>query len=172
MLSGLEIARRVAMGDIEIDPYDPGRLNPNSYNVTLGKTLILYRATTLDMRAENEPYEVEIPDRGVVLSPRELYLACTVERIRASTDLVPMLDGRSSVGRLGLFVHATAGFGDVGWDGTFTLELSVVRPLRIYAGVQVAQVSFHPVTGEAQPYAGKYQGQRGPRPSGLWREFQ
>jgi dCTP deaminase len=173
ILTGLEIAGRVADGTIVIDPYDPARLNPNSYNLRLHEDLYIYEGcdkTDLDMARPRALERIRIPRYGFTLMPGVLYLGRTVERTK-TTDLVPMLEGRSSVGRLGLSVHVTAGFGDIGFDGHWTLEMTVVHPLRIYAGVEVCQVIFHEATGAVTPYAGKYQGAAGVQGSGLWREL-
>ena len=112
ILSGLEIAARMGK-DIEIDPYDPAQLNPNSYNLRLHNELLIYDAPVLDMKLENKTSKLTIPATGLQLDPGRLYLGRTQERTRSDT-LVPMLEGRSSIGRLGMFVHVTAGFGDVG----------------------------------------------------------
>lgn len=126
----------------------------------------------LDMRAENPVRDLDIPARGLVLIPGRLYLGSTIETT-ASGPFIPCIEGRSSVGRLGLQVHVTAGFGDRGFHGTWTLEMTVVQPLRIYAGVEVCQISFASCEGarDADTYRGKYLGQTGPRPSGLWKDF-
>ena len=171
MLSGLEIARRVRAGDISISPWNEKQLNPASYNVRLDYTLLTYSCPTLDMKAENPTVKIDLSDTGYILRPGSVYLASTIERTSCSTDLNMLLDGRSSVGRLGLFVHVTAGYGDPGFDGTWTLELVATQPIRIYPGVCIGQVRFEHVTGEVVPYQGKYQYQSGPRPSGLWKEF-
>jgi dCTP deaminase len=100
-----------------------------------------------------------------------LELGSTAERV-GSNSFVPSLEGRSSVGRLGLHVHATAGFVDLGFEGVLTLEITVVHPLRVYAGMKIAKVAFHEVTGDRDvTYSGKYQGATGPQASFLWKEF-
>jgi len=108
---------------------------------------------------------------GLVLIPGRLYIGSTVEYTETH-DCVPCIEGRSSVGRLGINIHATAGFGDVGFKGTWTLEISVVEPVRIYPGVQICQISYDTVVGEIMPYTSeKYLGQREPRPSRMWKEL-
>lgn len=149
---------------IEIDPFDPARLGPNSYDVALADALRVYRPSRyghLDSRAENPTDELPIYEGGTVLMPGELYLGATVERVRCE-GLVPYIDGRSSFGRLGLSVHVTAGRGDDGWNGRLTLELTVVKPLRVYAGDLVAQLTFHTLEGARAPYRGRYQHSNGP----------
>lgn len=175
ILSGQEIKKRIHDGSIGILPYNPRRVNPNSYNVTLADELVVYKGHSLDMRKRHDTKSIRIPTSGLLLKPGRLYLGSTVE-YTAAYDCVPMLEGRSSIGRLGVFVHATAGFGDVGFRGRWTLEISCVQPVRIYAGVEIAQLYFHTIEGDFSGYkygvSGKYQDQRKPLPSLLWKEFQ
>lgn len=171
ILTGNGIVDAINEGDIEISPFDKKQLNPNSYNLRLSETLLLYWQADLDMRRNNKTFTVEMSDKGFLLQPGILYLGATKEVI-GSDKYVPIIDGRSSVGRLGINVHATAGYGDLGFNGTFTLELSVVQPIRIYPNVQIAQVRFQAVQGKiGKLYRGKYVGQTLPRASGLWKEF-
>jgi len=170
ILSGQEIRNRLG-GDIVIDPYDDRNLNPNSYNLTLHDELMTYEEVVLDMRRANRVRRLSIPPEGLVLSPHQLYLARTVERTE-TYDLVPMIEGRSSIGRLGLFVHVTAGFGDVGFRGYWTLEMFAVQPVRIYAGVPICQIFYHQLTGNYTNYASeKYQNNRDIQPSLLFKEL-
>lgn len=171
ILSGLKIAEEVKAGRIYISDFDEKRLNPNSYNLRLADEILTYDYDPLDMRKKNGCTISKIPESGKCLYPGKLYLARTMERTR--TDCyVPMLEGRSSVGRLGIFIHATAGFGDVGFDGYWTLELSCVQPVRIYPGVEICQIYYHTIDGDFVPYkSGKYQGNHGVQPSMLWKEF-
>ena len=171
ILSGREIERNLGR-KIVIDPFDRSRLNPNSYNLTLHEELRVYRSSTLDMRVENLSDELTIPSDGLLLEPHRLYLGRTVEY--TETDgYVPMLEGRSSIGRLGLFVHVTAGFGDVGFKGFWTLEIFCVQPIRIYAGVQIAQIFYHTIEGDYERYSsGKYQNNKGIQHSMLYKDFQ
>lgn len=169
-LSGLEIQRRVDDGSVVISPFDAGQLGANSYDLRLSGMLLVYEKGHLDAACDNLVREIEIPDGGFMLEPGELYLGSTIEYTETK-DLVPGIEGRSSVGRLGINVHSTAGFGDVGFRGTWTLELSVVRSVLIYAGMRICQIHYEPVLGEFVPYeSNKYQGQVGPTPSGLWKE--
>ena len=127
ILSGQEIKKR--LGDtIDITPFNEDNLNPNSYNLTLHDEVMVYEEVVLDMRQVNRVRRLKIPESGLVLNPNQLYLARTVERTETH-DLVPMIEGRSSIGRLGLFVHVTAGFGDVGFKGFWTLEMFAVQPV-------------------------------------------
>lgn len=160
MLGGKEIDRLVRSGEIVIDPYEPSNINPNSYNVGLDGYLLVYRDDYLDPRIENRTCRIDIPDCGLRLKPGVLYLGSTIERTYTPRH-IPRIDGRSSIGRLGLSVHITAGFGDVGFNGKWTLEITCVEPVVVYPGMRIAQISFSPVIGEFDPYAGRYQGQSG-----------
>ncbi len=170
ILSGDEIQRRLGR-DVQIDPYDPSHLNPNSYNLTLHNELLVYEEVVLDVKTPNRYRRMEIPDSGLVLSPNQVYLGRTVEHTETH-NLVPMIEGRSSLGRLGLFVHVTAGFGDVGFKGYWTLEMFAIQPIRIYAGVQICQIFYHVLEGSVREYSsGKYQNNKDIQPSLLYREF-
>lgn len=170
ILSGQEIRARLGNG-IVIDPFDEKNLNPNSYNLTLHDELVVYEEVVLDMRRPNRISRMKIPPDGLVLKPNQLYLGRTVERTETH-NLVPMIEGRSSIGRLGLFVHVTAGFGDAGFCGFWTLEMFAVQPVRIYAGVGICQIIYHDLRGEVIPYASdKYQNNRDIQPSLLFKEL-
>ena len=132
-----------------------GALNPNSYNLKLHPELLVYTGQELDSRKDNPTQKLVIPDSGLLLTPGELYLARTVEYTE-TYNLVPVIDGRSSTGRLGLAAHVTAGYGDNGFKGTWTLELFVVRPLRIYPDTAIAQIRYHTLAPGADTYKGKY----------------
>lgn len=170
ILSGKEIESRIG-NEIIIEPYDKKRINPNSYNLSLHNELLVYKNSTLDMKSDNEVERITIPPEGLVLETNKLYLGRTVEHTETN-NLVPMLEGRSSIGRLGLFVHVTAGFGDVGFKGFWTLEIFCVQPIRIYPNVEICQVYYHTIEGEHENYAsGKYQGNTGIQPSLLYKDF-
>ncbi len=170
ILTGHEIRRQLG-SNIIIDPFDDTRLNPNSYNLTLHNELLTYEEVVLDMRKANRTRRIEIPPEGLVLSPNQLYLARTVERTETH-NFVPMIEGRSSIGRLGLFVHVTAGFGDVGFCGYWTLEMFAVQPVRIYAGVSICQIFYHQILGAVDEYkSNKYQNNRDIQPSLLFKEL-
>ena len=170
ILSGNQIQKRLG-SDIIIDPFDESNLNPNSYNLTLYSEIMTYEEVVLDMRKANRVHREEIPEEGLVLKPEQLYLARTAERTETH-NLVPMIEGRSSVGRLGLFVHVTAGFGDVGFCGFWTLEMFAVQPVRIYPGVPICQIFYHEITGDITEYASeKYQDNHDIQPSLLFKEL-
>jgi dCTP deaminase len=170
ILSGNEIRNRLG-SDIVIDPFEDAHLNPNSYNLTLHHELMVYEEVVLDMRSANRVRRFTIPDDGLVIKPQQLYLGRTAERTR-TRNLVPQIEGRSSIGRLGLFVHVTAGFGDVGFCGYWTLEMFSVQPVRIYPGVPICQIFYHEITGEVTEYSSdKYQDNRDIQPSLLFKEL-
>src|SRR5262245_29330763 len=170
ILSGDEIVRNLGT-NIVIDPFDDTRLNPNSYNLTLHDELLTYEEVVLDMAEPNRTRRIRIPKEGLVLTPQKLYLGRTAERTETH-NLVPMIEGRSSIGRLGLFVHVTAGFGDVGFCGYWTLEMFAVQPVKIYPGVSICQIFYHTLTGVITEYRdGKYQNNRDIQPSFLFKEL-
>jgi dCTP deaminase len=170
ILTGQEIRNQLGK-NIVIDPFDEANLNPNSYNLTLHDELMTYEEVVLDMRKANRVRRVEIPPEGLVLRENQLYLGRTVERTETH-NLVPMIEGRSSVGRLGLFVHVTAGFGDVGFCGYWTLEMFAVQQVKIYPGVPICQIFYHQVCGEIVEYVSdKYQHNRDIQPSLLFKEL-
>ena len=169
IISGKEIVRRLG-NDIVIEPFDRAQLNPNSYNLLLHNELMVYEEVVLDMAKANRVRRIAIPDDGLVLSPNQLYLGRTVERT-TTHNLVPQVEGRSSVGRLGLFVHVTAGFGDTGFSGYWTLEIYAVQPVKIYAGVPICQIIYHELTGDVVEYDEKYQHNRDIQPSLLFQEL-
>lgn len=171
ILSGLEIQKRLNR-DIFIEPFDEKRLNPNSYNLRLHNELVVYGDPVLDMKRDHPHRTIPIPEEGLLLEPGTLYLGRTCEYTR-TYGLVPMLEGRSSVGRLGLCIHVTAGFGDVGFEGYWTLEIHCVQPVRIYPLAEVCQIYYHTIEGEFAPYkSGKYQGNRGIQTSQMYRDFE
>lgn len=171
ILSGKEILKRLNK-DIFIDPFDEKRINPNSYNVRLSNELLVYDTNVLDMKKDNPTKKIIIPDEGFVLKPGKLYLGRTLERTRTE-NLVPMLEGRSSIGRLGIAIHVTAGFGDVGFDGFWTLEIFSLMPVRIYPYVDIGQIYYLHIDGELERYgkSGKYQGNNGIQSSMMWKDF-
>ena len=170
ILSGKEIKSRIG-DEIFIDPYDEKRINPNSYNLALHNELLVYKDSILDMKRINRVEKIIIPLSGLVLEPNRLYLGRTVEHTETK-NLVPMLEGRSSIGRLGIFVHVTAGFGDVGFRGFWTLEIFCVQPIKIYPNVEICQVYYHTIEGEHENYSsGKYQNNKDTQASLLYKDF-
>lgn len=171
IISGLEIKKRLG-SDIKITPYNESQLNPNSYNLKLHDELLIYDEDFLDMKKLNKTELIKIPESGLILKPGKLYLGRTLE-FTETINLVPMLEGRSSVGRLGLFIHVTAGFGDVGFKGYWTLEIHCIEPIKIYPFVEICQVYYHTIQGDYKEYAGgKYQNNSGIQSSMLYKDFE
>jgi dCTP deaminase len=184
VLSDRTIARLLAEGRIEIDPYDAALLQPSSVDVRVDRYFRVFRNNLypfIDVKQNQEELTelVEIDDEPFILHPGEFVLGSTLERVRLPDDIVGRLDGKSSLGRLGLLIHSTAGFIDPGWDGHVTLELSNVAnlPITIYREMKIGQLSFVQMTEPADaPYGSgaigsKYQGQKGPTPSRYWQNF-
>lgn len=169
ILTGPEIIAAAEQGRIVISPFRLDQVNPNSYNVCLGETLVTYDTDVIDPYKSNPTRETTIGPEGFVLQPNELFLGHTVEEV-GSDRYVPLLFGRSSVGRLGLFVEITAPIGDIGFHGQWTLMLSAVRPLRVYAGMRIGQIMFFESSGDIELYSGKYQRASGPQASQYWRD--
>ncbi|MFD5423811.1 deoxycytidine deaminase [Streptomyces sp. NPDC127069] len=155
ILTGPEIHRQRDLGAVTIEPFTPAQVNPVSYNYRLGPLLRTHRPGTADTHEQPDLDEVEIPAEGFVLLPGRVYLGTTVETI-GSSEFVVSLIGRSSVGRLGLFVQYSADLGQLGACHRWTLELKTVRPLRVYAGMVIGQVSFWAATSGRLPYTGRF----------------
>lgn len=169
ILTRQEILMRLG-DDIIIEP-PPKEINPNSVNLRIGEELLVYTDGVLDPKIDNPHSRMIIPPSGMLLFPGQLYLAQTYEFTK-TRNLVPIISGRSSTGRLGLHVHITAGFGDVGFTGHWTLELAVVKPLMIYPFIPICQIYYHQILGTPEDYKGKYQENKGVQPSMMWKEFQ
>ncbi len=184
VLSDRTIRRLLEEGAIGIDPYDEALLQPSSVDVRVDRYFRVFRNSRypfIDVKQEQEDLTelVEIDDEPFILHPGEFVLGSTLETVRLADDLVARLEGKSSLGRLGLLIHSTAGFVDPGWDGHVTLELSNVAnlPITIYHGMKIGQLSFMQLSEAAErPYGSgglgsKYQGQKGPTPSRYWKNF-
>lgn len=170
ILTSQEIRLRLG-GDIVIEPYNDQQLNPNSYNLKLYNELVTYLNPVLDCKKKNEYQTDTISPAGAILYPGQLYLGRTVEYTE-TRNLVPLLEGRSSLARLGMSVHLSAGFGDIGFCGCWTLEITVVKPLIIYPFMEVAQIFYHTLQGAVEKtYKSKYQGDRETRTSKLYEEL-
>lgn len=176
ILSDSEILEEIRRGNIVIEPFRIECLGSNSYDVHLGKILAVYTDTILDARIPPTVEYIEIPPEGFVLQPNELYLGVTEEYTETHRH-VPFLEGKSSVGRLGIDIHATAGKGDVGYCNTWTLEISVKKPVRVYAGMPIGQLIYFEVKGEVlNPYNRKKSAKYAERsiypvPSMMWKNF-
>lgn len=156
ILSDKKILEAIERGEIVIEPYDRSCLGTNSYDVHLGKYLAVYVDEVLDARKHNQIKTFEIPEEGYILEPNTLYLGVTHEYTETHNS-VPFLEGKSSVGRLGIDIHATAGKGDVGFCNTWTLEISVSQKVRIYAGMPIGQLIYFAVEGDIENYYNKKQ---------------
>ena len=186
ILSDATIRAEIAAGRIGVEPFDESKLQPSSVDVTLDPRFLVFRNHTravIDVKQDMTDLleTVTVPDgEAFILHPGEFVLASTAERVWIADDLVGRLDGKSSLGRLGLVIHSTAGFIDAGWDGHITLELSDVAslPITLYPGMKVGQISFWKMTTPAErPYGtgslgSKYRGQDGPTPSQYWKNFE
>ncbi len=191
ILTGKYIEREVNYGGIIIEPFDRTCLNPASVDLHLGGEVAVYDIGSyshhglvqvllendgvLDAKKENSVQRFTIPKDGLVLRPGTLYLMHTLERV-CTKAYVPVLDGKSSIGRLGIKVHETAGYGDPGFDGQYTLEVTCVHPVRIYAGMRFCQMRFHTMLGEVELYGHRsnYTGvlAQGPVPSRSFKQFE
>jgi dCTP deaminase len=183
ILSDRDIRVALSAGRIVIDPFDPACVQPSSVDLHVDRQFRVFansRYPYIDVRKEmpdlTELVEVK-PDEAFILHPGEFVLGSTLERVVLPDDLVARLEGKSSLGRLGLLIHSTAGYVDPGWDGYLTLELSNVAnlPITLYPGMKIGQISFFRLTSPAEtPYGAagnKYQGQRGPTPSRFFQDF-
>jgi dCTP deaminase len=161
ILTGPEIRRAYAAGELNIDPFDPYNLNPNSYNYHLGPKVLRVGSETNNDTITSEMSECA---SGFLLTPGHLYLAATQEFIGSDVYVITLL-GRSSLGRLGLFLNVTADLGHSGSFSQWTLELKVVQPLRIYPGMRIGQVAFWIQSGLTAQYKGRYHLDEGPIPN-------
>jgi len=148
ILSDSKILERISDGDIIIEPFQRKNLGSNSYDVTLGNSLLMYKMDKefLDTKTPNQFYEVTIPENGYVLKPGILYLGVTNEFTKTKKDVI-MFEGKSSLARMGLLVHISSGFGDVGYTGYFTLEFSCIHPIKIYPNMKIGQLYYQTVDG-------------------------
>lgn len=151
ILTDKKILESIKKGEIVIEPFDAKCLGTNSYDVHLGKYLAVYKDEVLDAKKHNQIEELVIPEEGLVLQPGTLYLGVT-EEYTETHNSVPFLEGKSSIGRLGIDIHATAGKGDVGFCNTWTLEISCVHPVRVYAGMPIGQLIYFRVEGDIENY--------------------
>lgn len=171
MLTGKEIIKNVFNGRIRIDPFVIGNVGPNSVDLTLSPKLRYYTSEIIEPKSDNATSEITIPEYGYVLDPHKLYLGSTNE-LTGSSFYVPMLHGRSSMARLGICAHISAGLGDLGWFGQWTLEMWSPVAVRIYPNMRLCQVTFDEASGELCQYEGKYQGQIGPTASKMFLDKQ
>ncbi len=176
ILSDKRILEEIKHGTIVVKPFNRKYLGSNSYDVHLGKWLAMYDEEILDSRKHNTVHYSQIPSEGLILVPSKLYLGVTHEYTETHRH-VPFLEGKSSIGRLGIDIHATAGKGDVGFCNTWTLEISVRQPVKIYAGMPIGQLIYFEISGEVEiPYSKKKSAKyrkRSTKPveSMMWKNF-
>lgn len=172
ILTGTEITNAVGRGEITIEPYSESKINPNSYDLTLHRILYTYKDKILDPKKENpELVPLEISENGCLLLPGQLYLGRTNE-YTATDTYIPMLEGKSSIGRLGIDIHKTAGVGDIGFRGNWTLELAVTQPVYIYPDMSICQIIYYvPKGGTSIQYKGKYQDSLDVKASKMYEEM-
>jgi dCTP deaminase len=163
MLTKDQIAKEIEFGRLEIEPFNPMNLQPNSYDVRLAPKLLMVLDPTLDFKKSYTTCELVIPPKGLKLLPEKLYLGVTVERTFTPFH-VPTYEGRSTTGRYFLSSHQTAGFGDVGYNGHWTLEITVKRPTVVYPYMRIGQIGFSEVVGRVERYDGHYGGSCEPLP--------
>jgi dCTP deaminase len=176
ILTDKQILEEIENGNILIEPFDRKYLGSNSYDVHLGKYLAIYKEDLLDCKRHNKVDYIEIPDEGMILFPSRLYLGVTLEYTETHKQF-PFLEGKSSIGRLGIDIHATAGKGDVGFSNYWTLEISVKQPVRVYHGMPIGQLIYFETSGDVlMPYnqktSAKYtQRSEKPMESMMWKNF-
>lgn len=170
ILTGPKIKEGVENGKITISPFDEKQLNPNSYDFRIGEKVLVYKKNILDTKKPNETEELIIPEDGLILQSDKIYLGHTIEKV-GSTAYVPIVRGKSSTGRVGLFVHITADLIDIGYIGQYTLMMHAVQPVKIYPNMKIGQVTFWRVFGDIVLYDGKYQDGNGPQASEVYKDF-
>lgn len=170
VLTGTEILAELFAGRITISPFDPGRINPNSYNFRIGDSLRVYRDAVVDPKEEPATDVIFMPPDGYMLRAQCLYLASTVETM-GSNYYAPTFAARSSVARLGLFINLSASLGDIGYVGQWTLQLFPVKNLLIYPGMEIGQMVWWKPVGEIELYEGKYQHSTGPCATRIFHDF-
>lgn len=176
ILSDKKILEEIKKGNIVIKPFDSKNMGGNSYDVHLSKYFAVYKDKSLDAKKHNKVKHFEISDKGFLLKPGELYLAST-EEYTESHKHVPFLEGKSSTGRLGIDIHATAGKGDVGFCGYWTMEVSTSKPVRVYPGMPIGQLIYYVVDGKVNTLYNKKKGakyshqEKRPKESMMWKNF-
>lgn len=171
ILTGSEIIKEWQAGRIDIRPFNYDQVNPNSYDFRLGSIIKTYSNYILDPRLPNPTVETIIPESGLILQPGRIYLGHTFE-IMGSDYYVPIIRGKSSTARLGLFIHVTADLIDIGSHNQWTLQLNPVQPIKLYPNMRIGQVTFWKVMGKITLYKGKYQGSMGPCESLIHLDFE
>ena len=176
ILSDKTILQEIENGNIIISPLNLAHVNPNSVDLTLAPTFKMYTEDVLDPRKENKFIDMSIPDSGYVLQPGEVYLYACNERIGVKNNIRAKVEGKSSLGRLGLFIHVTAGFIDTGFEGSLVLELVATRRVIVYPNMKICQIEFARVEGEIletydQKVGSKYMNQTGVQESLMHKNY-
>jgi dCTP deaminase len=172
IISGDTLHEKILSKEMRIEPFNTRNLGPNSYDVTLNRELLEYTSDTLDTAEENKTKKLTISDAGYILRPGHLYIGTTNETINGG-KYVPILEGRSSIARLGISVHSSGGLGDYGYEGKFSFHITVVKNTKIYPDMRIAQIWFLPIDKDDPVirYKGKYQDSAGPVPSMSYTDF-
>lgn len=170
ILTGNEIIKQIKKKNIVINPFHKGKITTNSYDLTLGNNYLIYTSKILDPAKKNNYKIKKIPDSGLLLKKGDFILCHSVEKL-GSTKYVPIIHAKSSIARLGLFIHVTADLIDIGSIGNVTFQLYATSQIRIYPGMLIGQVSFWVPKGKINLYDGKYQGSEGPKPSKIHEDF-
>lgn len=170
ILTGDEIKNEYHSGKIEISPFNESQINPNSYDFRLGNIIKTYKNEVLDPMLKQETDTIDIGRQSITLFPDKIYLGHTYETM-GSDFYVPIIRAKSSIARMGLFIHVTADLIDIGSHNEWTLQLHAVQPIKIHAGMLIGQVTFWTVQGEIKLYNGKYQGSKGPCESQIYEDF-
>lgn len=172
ILTGQEIHNQYIQNNINIIPYNKEQINPNSYDFRLSDTLKIYRNNILDPKVKQDVDEIKMnKEEGYILKPGKIYLACTEEKM-GSKKFIPIIRAKSSIARMGLFIHITADLIDIGSFNQWTLQLHAVQPVKIFPGMLIGQVTFWEPKGQITLYDGKYNGLMGPQPSQIYKDFQ
>lgn len=170
ILTGNKIIKEVKSGKIEISPFNKKRITTNSYDLSLGDTIVRYKTNIINPKRKTPYEEIKIPSSGLILNSGEFVLGHSNERI-GSDFYIPLIHGKSGIARMGLFVHVTADLIDIGSHGNVTFQLYATLPVRLYSNALIAQVSFWVPFGDINLYKGKYQNSIGPRPSMTYKDF-
>ena len=170
ILTGNKIKEEVNDNKIIITPFSEDRVTTNSYDLTLGDNLVLYTDEVLDPKKKPNTKKIIIPDEGYVMQRGDFLLGCSNEMV-GSEHYVPIIHAKSSIARLGLFIHITSGLFDIGCICDATFHLYATMPVRLYKNMPIAQITFWCTKGDIKLYNGKYQGDRGIAPSRIYKDF-
>jgi dCTP deaminase len=170
ILARQDILKAISDGDIFVKPFNPDNVSVNSIDLTLNNKLLVYNDPVLSVREKNATSEITIPESGYILQPNQLYIA-SVNEFTNANGYVGVVYGKSSLGRLGLFAHICAGYVDNGYAGNITLELAVIKPLKVFPNMKVCQIAYYETTNSKDLYSGKYMGDTTPQASKSFKDF-